>query len=55
MRKDDARFLTPSAQEALRRRVVKAIGRGMSQSEAGRVFGVSRQSINSWLRQFRTR
>jgi len=55
MRKDDARSLTPSAQEALRRRVVKAIGRGMSQSEAGRVFGVSRQSINSWLRQFRTR
>ena len=39
----------------MRRRVVKAIGRGMSQSEAGRVFGVSRQSINTWLRRLRTR
>jgi len=35
--------------------VVRAIGGGMSQSEAGRVFGVSRQSINTWLRRFRER
>ena len=47
----DARRLAPAAQEHLRRQVVRAIrDQGMSQVEAGRVFGVSRGAIHNWLR-----
>jgi transposase len=47
----DARKLCPAAQEALRRRVVRAVrDGGMAQVEAARVFGVSRASIHNWLR-----
>ena len=51
MRKPDARSLSPEAQEDLRRRVVAAVREGMSQSEAARVFGVSRQIVNTWVRR----
>ncbi len=47
----DARHLASQAQEALRLRVMRAVRAGMSQSEAARVFGVSRQSVNSWDRR----
>ena len=49
----DTRHLSPDAQEALRRRVVRAAGGGLSQAEAARVFGVSRQSVNAWVGQHR--
>jgi transposase len=55
MKKDDTRCLSPDAQDALRTRVIKAVVAGMSQSEAGRVFGVSRQSINTWLKRYHER
>ena len=42
------RYLSPGVQDGLRLRVMRAVGSGMSQAEAARVFGVSRQSINSW-------
>jgi transposase len=55
MNENDARYLAPAAQEALRRRAVSAVNRGMSQGEAARVFGVSRQSVNTWSGAFRAK
>jgi len=37
-----------SFRDALRERVIQAVRGGMSQAEAARVFGVSRQSVNKW-------
>ena len=51
MNRPDARSLSPEAQEDLRRRAVAAVREGMSQSEAARVFGVSRQIVNAWVRR----
>jgi transposase len=51
MTKRDARFLTSEAQEALRIRVVEAVRGEMSQTEAARVFGVSRVSVNGWMKR----
>lgn len=52
MKTTDARSLPPAAQEDLRRKAVNAVRDGKSQSEAARLFGVSRQRVNYWLRQF---
>jgi transposase len=52
--KKDARFLSPHAQEDLRRRVVAAAIGGMNQAEAARIFGVSRQSVNNWMKKCRS-
>ena len=42
----DARKLTPSAQDAIRRKAVKAVVEGgMSQTMAAEVFGASRTSV----------
>jgi len=46
----DARSLSSSAQEDLRRRVVRAVESGMSQTKAATVFGVARGTINRWMR-----
>jgi transposase len=46
----DARSLSVEAQEALRRRVVDAVRRGLSQTEAARVFQVARGTVNRWVR-----
>ena len=54
MKKQDARYLTQSAQEELRRRVVAAVRDGMNQAEAARTFGVSRQSVNNWMKRCKT-
>lgn len=45
----DARSLPGKGQEALRQRVVKAVRQGMSQTEAGRLFGVARGTVNRWI------
>ena len=50
---DDARSLPPAAQAALRRRAVKAVTAGMSQTEAAAVFGVTRQAIGKWIKAYR--
>jgi transposase len=47
---NDARSLSPDAQEALRRRVVQAVRGGLSQTEAARVFQVARPTVNRWVR-----
>jgi len=52
MQTPDARSLPATAQEDLRRRVVNAVGRGLSQTEAAQVFGVSRGAVNGWLRRW---
>lgn len=49
----DARSLPPIAQEDLRRKAIQAIVNGMTQEEAGRLFGVSRQAVNKWLKKYR--
>ena len=49
MKIQDARCLSPDAQEALRFRVVRALRDGMKKSVAARTFGVSRTSIDRWL------
>ena len=48
----DARSLSATAQEALRRRAVKAVNQGMTQTEAAGVFGVSRQAIHGWIKRY---
>lgn len=49
----DARSLPAAAQEDLRRKAVKAVLEGMTQTEAARLFGVSRVAVNNWCRQHR--
>ena len=49
MGKHDARSLPSKAQEDLRRRVVEAVERGLSQAEAARVFAVARGTVNRWI------
>lgn len=53
MRKRDARHLSPDALDALRHRVMDAVAGGMLPTEAARTFGVSRQSIYTWLHRVR--
>jgi len=45
----DARRLSQSAQEELRRRAVALAGEGRSQGEVARLLAVSRQSVNEWV------
>ncbi|MFA5430134.1 MAG: IS630 family transposase [Candidatus Omnitrophota bacterium] len=51
----DMRYMSPHAQDGLRLRVIRAVRAGMSQAEASRVFGVSRQSVNTWDKNQRTK
>src|SRR5216683_183751 len=50
MGNQDARSLPAEAQEDLRRRVVEAAQKGLSQTEAARVFGVARGTVSRWMR-----
>jgi len=51
----DFRSIGRAAQEALRRRALFLIGQqGMSQAQAAQVVGVQRQTVNGWLRRYRT-
>ena len=51
MEKQDARLLSPEAQESLRHRVMAALKDDMSIAETARIFGVSRQSIYNWCKR----
>ncbi|MGB7295567.1 MAG: winged helix-turn-helix domain-containing protein [Candidatus Aminicenantales bacterium] len=51
MKNKDARSLSPSAQEQLRRRAVQAVRDGMTQLEAARIFGVTRQTVGVWIKK----
>jgi transposase len=53
MREIDTRKESQKGQDGIRRKIIYAItGGGMSQSEAARVFGVSRTSIGTWLKKY---
>lgn len=45
----DARSLPAAAQEALRRRTVRAVLNGMTHPEAARVFDVARPTVSRWV------
>ena len=49
MEQQDFRSLAAAAQETIRRSAVAAVRSGMSQVEAARVFGITRQAISSWM------
>lgn len=49
----DTRRRSPADQERLRRRVVALVAEGVSQAEAARRCGVSRQSVCAWIRTWR--
>src|SRR6202051_1526653 len=49
MGKQDARSLPGKAQEDLRRRIVEGGEKGLSQTEAARVFGVARGTVSRWM------
>jgi len=51
--KTDARRLHPRAQEAIRRKAVAAVENGMTRVAAARVFGVTRQSVDRWVKAHR--
>jgi transposase len=53
MKTNDTRTLSPSAQEALRMRAVKAALKAGTQKEVCQIFGISRQSLNNWLKKYR--
>jgi transposase len=49
MERQDARSLPGEAQEDLRRRVAEAVRKGLSQTEAARVFGIARGTVSRWM------
>ena len=49
MKNQDARSLSIDAQEALRRRVVGAVLKGMTQADAARHFALARPTVNKWM------
>ena len=52
MKIKDARSLPSVAQEDLRRKVVRAVRGGITQEEAAKLFGVSRQAISKWFQRY---
>ncbi len=53
MTKSDARTLSPSAQENLRLRAVKAVLAGNRQVDVAQMFGVPRQTVGIWMKHYR--
>jgi transposase len=45
----DFRSLEAGAQEAIRRQAVAAVRSGMTQMQAAKVFGITRQAVGSWM------
>ena len=54
MKTMDFRSLVPEAQEDLRKKAVKGVQNGMTQIEAARVFGVTRQAVGAWMESYAT-
>ena len=54
MKIPDARSLSPEAQQALRERVLHAVGaEGLSIAAAARAFGVHRATARGWVNAYR--
>src|SRR5258708_38874307 len=49
MGNQDARSLPAEAQEDLRRRVVEAVQKGLTQTGGARGFGVARGTVSRWM------
>ena len=49
----DARSLSPTAQEALRKRAVAAVMSGMKQCDVATAFGVSAYIVSQWMKRYR--
>lgn len=54
MKTIDARALAPEAQEALRKKAVKAVLDGRTRIEVAELFGVTRQSVALWVKAYET-
>jgi transposase len=52
MKHIDARSLSPSAQEALRRRAVKAVLDGKTHQEVANTIGVARPTVSRWMHEW---
>jgi transposase len=51
--KTDARTLAPATQEQIRQKAVAAVENGMTHVKASEVFGVTRQSVDRWMKAYR--
>ncbi|MBM3273411.1 IS630 family transposase [Candidatus Kaiserbacteria bacterium] len=51
--KTDARTLAPATQEQIRIQAVAAVENGMTRVKAAEVFGVTRQSVDRWVKAYR--
>lgn len=51
--KNDARKLSPETQEQIRRQAVAAVENGMTRVAAAALFGVTRHSVDRWVKAFR--
>ena len=49
----DARSLSPSAQQEIRLRAVKAVLEGRKQVEVAQLFGVTRQALSNWVKTYK--
>src|SRR3972149_1364535 len=52
MKTKDFRSLNPEAQEDIRKKAVAAGRSGRTQGEVAAIFGVTRQTVNAWMRQY---
>lgn len=55
MENTDARALSPEAQEALRKKAVKAVLEGRTRTEVAELFGVTRQTVALWVKAYRAK
>lgn len=53
MKHKDFRALSTQAQEDLRRKAVKAVLAGRKQQETADLFGITRQSVGVWMKQYK--
>jgi transposase len=54
MRTKDARSLSSEAQEDIRRKAVQTVLDGKKHVEAAAIFGVTRHTVNKWMKLYRT-
>lgn len=52
MENRDPRSLPPEAQEALRRKAVRAVLGGRTRTEVAELFGVTRQRVSLWVKAY---
>lgn len=50
----DGRKFAPATQELIRQRAVAAVGNGMTHVKAAEVFGVTRHSVDRWVKAYNT-